>query len=342
MLDDLKYISQLDNDDALGVVGYQFEQLLYRFSEVDISHDTPITRVVVAGMGGSALAANFVQTWPGLIVPFEVIRDYALPAWVDEYTLVIASSYSGNTEETVDAVTQAKTLGAQIAIVAAGGKLAELAQANQYPFAKLPGGLQPRMAPFYNFKALLTILEGYGLINGCLDAIEATARKMQNTTKSWQADVPTAKNQAKQLAELCAGKTPIIYAGPKLYPAAYKWKINFNENSKNTAWCNQLPEFNHNELLGWTSHPIEKPFAIIDLISSFEHPQVLKRFEMTDRLLSGQRPKAIEVYAQGDTLLEQLLWVIALGDMTSLYLAFLNGLNPSPVDLMDKFKKALI
>ncbi len=102
-----------------------------------------------------------------------------------------------------------------------------------------------------------------------------------------------------------------------------------------------LPEFNHNEFIGWSSHPVEKPFAIIDLISSFEHPRTIKRFELSDKLLSGKRPKATTVQAEGKTIVEQLLFLVILGDMASTYLAILNNVDPTPVDLVEKFKKEL-
>lgn len=339
MLDDLKYISQLDSDDALGVVSQQFKQLLHRFEVTGKPSSTAVRTVIVAGMGGSALAPTFVETWPGLSVPFLVVRDYVLPDWIDEHTLIIASSYSGNTEETLSALSQAENAGTQIAIITSGGYLAQRANEKDYPSALLPTGLQPRMAPFYAFKALLTVLQAFSLVQAeVIDELEQVAQKMSAAPAQWTADIPIVDNQAKQLALQMEGKTPIIYAGKKLYPAAYKWKINCNENAKNTAWSNQLPEFNHNEFLGWSSHPVQKPFAVINLRSSFEHPQVQKRFEISDRLLSGKRPAAISVHAKGETILEQLLWVVALGDMTSVYLALLNGLNPTPVDLIEKLK----
>ena len=124
-----------------------------------------------------------------------------------------------------------------------------------------------------------------------------------------------------------------------MYPLAYKWKISFNENAKNIAWCNQLPEFNHNEFMGWSSHPVDKPYKVIDLRSSLEHERVQRRFEVSDRLLSGKRPAAHVVQVQGETLLEQMvgLW---LGICDALY-GNRNGLNPSPVTLIEKFKKEL-
>lgn len=137
------------------------------------------------------------------------------------------------------------------------------------------------------------------------------------------------------------GNSVVIYSGPKMYPAAYKWKININENSKNIAWCNQLPEFNHNEFQGWISHPIEKPYKVVDIRSGLEHPRVQARFEITEKLLSGKRPHPEVVVPSGDSVLKQLLWSIQLGDFVSLYLALLNGLNPTPVDLIEKLKVEL-
>jgi glucose/mannose-6-phosphate isomerase len=137
------------------------------------------------------------------------------------------------------------------------------------------------------------------------------------------------------------GKSVVMYSGPKLFPAANKWKICFNENAKNVAWCNQFPEFNHNEFMGWTSHPTDKPYGVVELRSNLEHPRVQKRFVVTERLLSGKRPAPNVVDVQGETLIQQLLWASTLGDFVSLYVALLNGLNPTPVDLIEAFKAAL-
>lgn len=341
MLDDLDYIHRFDSNNAFEVISNQYLQLQQEF-EVPTQR-LPVDTIVFSGMGGSALAAQLSQTWPGYRVPFEIIRGYEIPEYVSERTLFIAASYSGNTEETLTSLDAAKLKKAHVICVSAGGKLKEIAEKDGLTHVVLPEGLQPRFAVFYALKALVTILEQCGLagVNDGGAELLSTVEFLKKHTKDWSPDVETTNNQAKQIAKQLVGKTPIIYAGRKMFPAAYKWKINFNENAKNTAWCNQLPEFNHNEFLGWTSHPVEKPFGVIDLVSRFEHPRVLKRFEVTDRLLSGKRPKSIRVEAQGDTILEQLLWTVALGDMVSIYLALLNGVNPTPVDLIEKFKTEL-
>lgn len=341
MLDDLKMIHERDAQDALGIAEKQWQQLQITFDLPAI--EGAIENVVHAGMGGSALWGLVSKSWPGYTVPFELSRDYDIPSYVSEKTLFIASSYSGNTEETLSALEQAEARQAKIAIITGGGKLAEIAQEKGYPVALLPKVEQPRFALLAGFKALITLLERAGLVSAdaAEQTLQATSEFLKSALEAWGPTVPTSNNPAKQLAQELMGKSPVIYAGPKLFPAAYKWKISFNENAKNVAWCNELPEFNHNEFNGWVSHPIDKPYAVVDLRSNLEHPRVQKRFEVTERLLSGKRPRTHVVDAHGETLLEQLVWTIAFGDFVSLYLALLNGINPTPVEFVEKFKKAL-
>lgn len=342
MLDDLKYIHQKDTHDALGIAGKQHEQLTHVF-DLDWKPQAEIKNVVLAGMGGSALAGLLSNTWPDYQVPFEIVRDYEIPAYVGEQTLFIASSYSGNTEETLAAIAAAQDTGAQIVVLAGGGKLVEIAQDKGYPYEVIPAVEQPRFAVLFALKAYVTILERAGLVKPeeAEQSMNDASTFLAQAMETWGATTPVSKNPAKQLALELAGSSPVIYAGPKLFPAAYKWKISFNENAKNVAWCNQYPEFNHNEFMGWTSHPIEKPYKIVELRSNLENERVQKRFEVSERLLSGRRPAPEVVHVQGETILQQLLWAVAFGDFVSIYVALLNGLDPSPVDLIEKFKKEL-
>ena len=229
-------------------------------------------------------------------------------------------------------------------VIAGGGKLVDIAREKKYPLAVLPAVTQPRYAVLYSFRAFLSVLVAAQLLDE--EQMRAEVQKASDFLKTqtglWAPTIETAKNPAKKLALDLVGKSIVVYGGPLTYPAAYKWKISFNENAKNIAWVNQFPEFNHNEFLGWTSHPLDKPYAVIDLRSSFEHPQIQKRFEVSAKLLSGKRPAPHTVQAEGQSMLEQLLWLVAMGDFVSLYLALLNGLNPTPVDLIEKFKKELI
>lgn len=341
MLDDLKYIHQRDGQDALGVAERQARQLEHKFEVPKIEGD--IQNIVFAGMGGSALPGLVSKSWPGYKIPFELCRQYHIPAYVSDKTLFIASSYSGNTEETVSALAEAEERGAIIVVMAGGGKLEEIANQKSYPFGKIPKAEQPRYAVLYMLVILVNVLEAAGLLNekGVSSQLRQATDFLKESVKDWVATVPKDKNPAKKLALELTGKSGVVYAGPLLSPVAYKWKINFNENAKNIAWWDEYPEFNHNEFIGWSSHPIDKPYAVIDLRSNLEHPRVQERFILSDKLLSGKRPAAHVVQAQGKTLLEQLLWTIAFGDFTTIYLALLNGVNPAPVDLVEKFKNEL-
>lgn len=341
MLDDLKYIHQRDSQDALGIAAKQWQQLevSYELAELNLE----VQNVVFAGMGGSALWALLAKTWPGLDVPFEIVRGYDMPSYISENTLVIVSSYSGNTEETLSCLEQAEAKHAQIVVAASGGKLVEIAEAKGYPITHLPKSAQPRFGALSGLKSLVTILEKARLLpaESAEKTLHETSEFLKTKVSSWAADVPTSQNKAKQLALELAGSSPVIYAGPQMFPAAYKWKISFNENAKNVAWCGALPEFNHNEFIGWSSHPVDKPYKIVELRSSFEHPRVQKRFEVGQRLLSGKWPSPFVIEAEGDNVLEHLLYCVALGDFVSLYVGLLNGLDPSPVELVEKFKQAL-
>lgn len=341
MLDDLKMIHDRDKEDALGVAEKQWQQLGYRY-EVEVPALEDIRNVVLAGMGGSAFPGAYLRAWPGLSVPFEVVRDYDLPAYVDSHTLFISSSYSGNTEETLAALAAAEERGARIVVIAAGGQLADQARAKNYPLFTIPGGIQPRMCAFYFWSAMVQLLEPAGLVAaGSADEMSAAGDWLRGQVATWRPDVPTAQNPAKQLAQEVMGQSLVVYSGPKLFPAANKWKICTNENAKNVAWVNQFPEYNHNEFIGWSSHPVDKPYAVVEIRSNLEHERVQKRFAISERLLSGMRPAPHVVEPQGSSLLEQIIWTSNFADFVSLYLALLNGLDPSPVGLVEKLKVEL-
>lgn len=340
VLDDLKMIHERDQQDALGIAEKQWEQLLHAF---DIpAQSAEIQNIVYGGMGGSSLSALLSQTWPGYSVPFEVCRTYDIPAYVGQKTLFIAASFSGSTEETLSTLRQAEEKGAQIVVIASGGPLAEIAEAKKYPFARLPVISQPRYGAFYVLRAIVEILIAFDLCEPSKIAeLEAAAEKLKGILTTFRSDVPTDKNPAKKLALELMGSSMVIYASSQFFPVAYKWKISFNENAKNVAWCGAYPEFNHNEFLGWTSHPVDKPYKVVDLRSNLDHPQIIKRFEVSDRMLSGKRPAAHVVQLEGESILEQMVYGTAFGDAVSLYVALLNGLNPTPVDLITKLKAEL-
>ncbi len=344
MLDNLKVIHQRDKSDALGIASKQASQYLNNFN-FKWKPPRVILEIIVAGMGGSGLAAKAYSEINDLGVPFSIHQNYNLPERVDENTLLICSSYSGNTEETAGILKQVldqdlATPRPMIVVVTSGGKLLEIAKENNLPYITLPSGYQPRFTFGFQYRALAEIMASTPLIDGELEVIESAVKKLDIAIKNWLPEVSTSQNLAKQIALDVIGKSPVIYSG-SFFSVAYKWKISFNENAKNIAWCNQFPEFNHNEFIGWSGHPIEKPYAPIFLQSSYDHPQVSKRFEVSAKLLSGKMPVPVEVKMVGKTKIEQLIWAVALGDFVSIYTALLNNIDPTPVDLIEKLKVQL-
>ncbi len=341
MLDDLKMIHERDAQDALGVSGRQWQQLGYEFVLPESFRPDHIYNVVCAGMGGSAASAMMARTWLQIGEPFEIVRDYDIPAYADQDTLCIVVSYSGNTEESISALAQAEAKGAQIAVIAKGGKLQEFAAKKGLAFLQIPDAGQSKYSLWYMLKAIVTVFEACKLTEGKAAEMAGRQEWLRDQLDKWRPDRATAHNEAKQIALELAGKSVVVYAGPKLAPVASKWKISFNENAKQVAWWSQYPEMNHNEFIGWTKQPVHKPYAIIDLRSDLEHERVRKRFEVSERLLSGIRPAPIIVRPAGDTLLQQMLYTVALGDFVSTYLALLGGVNPSSGDIVEKLKKEL-
>lgn len=345
ILDNTNVILQRDPAGALGFISSQFEQAIYDAVVQNSTHDNrEIKSIVIAGMGGSALAALMVKTLLNreLDLPIEVVRTYDLPAYVNENTLVVASSYSGNTEETLSALAQARERGAQVSIIASGGELINIAQANNIAYVQLPSGAQPRMATIYNLRGLFAVLEVFNVVSDKFsNELSSLSGWLQSETANWTPEVPSESNLAKQLALKSVGTTPVIYGSPLTASLAYKWKISWNENAKNTAFWNEYPEFNHNEFMGWSSHPVEKPFTVFDLRSSFDSARVAQRFDLSDRLLSGKRPAAVPVELKGESILAQLVWGAILADFASTYTAILNNVDPTPVVLIEKLKQEL-
>lgn len=345
MLDDKNILRQFDPANTLGANADITKQMVYQ-PIIENANFSPrvFQNIVLAGMGGSALAADMINvlTAGWLHIPLQVVKKYELPGYVGENTLVLALSHSGNTEETLNCYQNARQKCCTVAVLSTGGKLLELAEQDNIPYVRVPSGSQPRMSTVYHLRGILSLMQHFEVIDGNLfDEVATDADWLASEIKAWEAEQPESNNLAKQLAKKMIGKTPVFYAGELTWPLAYKWKISWNESAKNVAFWNQYPEFNHNEFIGWSSHPIEKPFAVVDFRSSLERPRISERMELSDRLLSGMRPKAEGVELKGDTLLKQLLWGLVLADMSSIYAAVLNGVNPEPVALVERLKKEL-
>lgn len=345
MLDDKNVIKQRDSSNMLDRAANLYQATAWPAELVSPDHDgREIRNVVIAGMGGSALPGDIVTALlkNQFSVPLEVIRDDELPGYAWQNTLVIATSYSGNSEEVLACYDEARQRGCQLAVISNGGVLTERAETDNVTRIILPADDQSRLTYFQQLRGLLRLLENFRLIDGQLySQMEQATGWLEREAVSWHPDVPIHENYAKQLALLAVGKTPIFYGGPKSAAVASKWKISWHENAKNTAWTGSYPEFNHNEFTGWISHPVEKPFAIFDIVSSHDSQRINQRMELSDRLLSGRRPKANRIELRGQSLVEEVLWGCVLGEYVSIYVAMLNGVNPAHLKLVERFKQEL-
>ena len=343
-------IKQLDKSKIFETIGAQPDQLRRNYADTmrqDITAEdgVGVSNIVLAGMGGSALAGNIIKNWlyDNLVVPFEVVRGYNLPDYIGPDSLVIISSYSGNTEEALSCYQQALGQNARIVIMTAGGKLAELAKQKNHAILALPEGFQPRLAVFAGLKALACLFEDMRLVatTDLRGQLINTADYLDNVKFAMSPDNEANDNIAMHIAEKLAGKVAVIYGESVLGSAAYKWKIDINENGKQMAFYNTYPELNHNEFQGWM-FPTKKQIVSVQLQSSLDSEQMRKRIDTTTRLLSDHGFKPIVVEALGTTRIEQLLSTILLGDYVSAYIGILNGIDPTPVELVEKLKKELM
>ncbi len=304
-----------------------------------------IAGVVVSGMGGSAIGGDVVRaaTCTLLRVPLLVCRDYGLPAFVGPDTLVFASSYSGNTEETLEAYGQACAAGAFIICLTSGGRLAELAHSHRHPVIQLPAGLPPRAALGYSAVMLLGALTALGLAPDMAAALRETVELLKKCVVQYGPEMPEHKNPAKTIARSLQGRVVAIYASDAvLGPAAVRWRGQIEENAKNLAFHHLLPEMNHNELVGWQfpPQPLEQ-IAVVFLRDHRDHPQTQRRFAFTKEILAQKTKIMHEVWSEGDSPLARIFSVICTGDFVSLYLAYLNSVDPTPVPVIETLKQKL-
>lgn len=306
--------------------------------------DSAINSIVIAGMGGSAIGGELLASlfYDELASPVSVVRDYNLPAFVDKKTLVVVSSYSGNTEETISTYKQAKERGAVIICITTGGFIARNAEQDDIPIVTLPKGFQPRAAIGYSFIPPLRILRNVGLLSGSSDDILETITKIKSLKESFEPDNSESSEPLK-LARRLVGKIPVIYTGPPpLNALGNRWKCQFNENSKVLAYCNFIPELNHNEIVGWDIDfaPAESIYPVF-LRDKEEHPSVARRMEITQEILDKQNVAFSEVWSSGSSILTRAFSLLYYGDYTSYYLALLNKKNPTSIDNINFLKNKL-
>ncbi len=304
-----------------------------------------ISNILFAGMGGSAIGGDLIRSIleDESELPITVVRNYKLPIWVGESTLALISSYSGNTEETLSAYEEAKKRGCKILCLTTGGKLQELADSDGIQVLNVPGGLPPRGAIGYGSIPWLIIFSAMGIISDKSSEIESMALELEDVVKEFGNYESEQDNEMLSIAKRSAGRIPIIYVSSGSFSMIGKrWANQIQENAKMLAYTNELPEMNHNEIMGWHLSGLSKQHVMpLFIYSNLYHPRIRKRFEITSKIVEEKAGEIIKIHAKGDTLLKQLFSLITMGDYISYYLSLVNELDPEPVDIISKLKTQL-
>tara|TARA_B100000953_G_scaffold5952_2_gene5288 strand:- start:7010 stop:8056 length:1047 start_codon:yes stop_codon:yes gene_type:complete len=303
-----------------------------------------IQNIVIAGMGGSAIGGDAVKllTKNELKVPFVISRNYKLPNWVNENTLVICSSYSGDTEETLDSFDDSLNKGAKIIGISTGGILTKLLIENKLDVVTIPSGLQPRAALALSFVPMLCLLNKLGFISSnSIKDLNSTVSLLKDFRDKYSNQ--NEQNPTYAIAQRIYKTIPIIY-GENEYTGiiALRWKGQLSENSKMLAFCNDLPEMNHNEIVGWENNTaLMDNISIIWLKDSEDHPRIMARQSATKDIIGKIAASHEVVSLQGDTQVERLLHLVHFGDWLSYWCAILHKTDPTPVKKIDQLKRIL-
>lgn len=294
-----------------------------------------IRNVLICGMGGSGIGGNLVANWLDreLKVPVHVAKDYQIPGFVNEYTLVIASSYSGNTEETLACVDAAIHKKAQVTAICSGGELASRCETNGFDYIQVPGGNPPRTALAFSLVQLLAIFHKKGLVSSNGLSEIANAGTLILTEKSFIQD------EARKLAKFLHGKVPVLYASTAYEPVLIRARQQFNENSKVLCWQHVIPEMNHNELVGWGGG--DDRFAVVFFENEDIHPRNQKRIEITKEKVSDKTKQVMTVRSKGKNLIERSVYLIHLVDWASFYLAEMKQVDAMDISVIDYLKTSL-
>jgi len=351
---DAPSFSKIDLQDMLGAILGLPEQVdnakrIALAASLESMSRRRFSSLLVTGLGGSAIGGDFLRSGYETVLtcPVSVVRDYHLPHYVDEDTLVFAASNSGDTEETLACYAAARKAGATIVAFTTGGKLAGMAKADNVPLVMFPGGLQPRAAVGYSFIPLLVIAARLGLMPELLiDDIDEASAVLRAVRNDCSPDVPSQDNEAKTLAGLWFGKIPVIYGSQgERGVVAYRWKTQINENAKAFAVSNVFPELNHNETVGWSGGrgqgDLEKNLSVVILRDDREPKPIARRVDLTKQIIARRAPTITEVWARGGGSLARMLSLVYIGDFASYYLAMAYGEDPTPVRVIDWLKSEL-
>jgi glucose/mannose-6-phosphate isomerase len=293
-------------------------------------------------MGGSAIGGALARAvlGDGASRPIVLARGYGLPPWTMPDTTVLCASYSGNTEETLAAFEAAGALGARRIVTTAGGKLAEAARADNVPVIPLPGGFQPRAAVGYSLVVALEVAALCGAGERLHCEIDVAAAHAERLVAGWGPEAD-GESLAKELARGLHETIPQVAGAGLTSPIAYRWKTQINENAKVPCFSHELSELDHNEIAGWEGAAELGRFSAVFLDDSDLHPRIQQRIELTRGLIAADAAATYRVESVGENRMERLVSLVLLGDLVSLYLAVLRGVDPSPVAMIDRLKGEL-
>ncbi len=313
----------------------QLRQALLIAEKAVISPAGQVQNIVISGLGGSGIGGTIVSELisDNCSVPVTIVKDYFLPAFAGPQTLLICSSYSGNTEETLSVVQQGIARKTQIAVISSGGRLLEIARQNQFDFIEIPGGQPPRSCIGYSLVQLIHLLSVKGfaapsLMNDLTATIELLDRESE-----------AIKAEAARIAEKLKDKIPVIYSLGTCEGVVVRFRQQINENSKMLCWHHSLPEMNHNELVGWTTK--NDHLAVVTFHTSFDYDRTTKRYQICHPIFEKYSSGVYDIHAKGLTKTEQFFYLIHMGDWISCYIADLRGIDPVEVNVIDYLKKEL-
>tara|TARA_B100001013_G_scaffold65040_1_gene33958 strand:+ start:120 stop:1109 length:990 start_codon:yes stop_codon:yes gene_type:complete len=309
---------------------------------ISIANNTTLTpcnkeirNVLICGLGGSGIGGTIVAdiVSPKVNIPIAATKDYSIPDFVNEHTLVIANSYSGNTEETLFALEKCQAKGAEIAVITSGGKLKTIAEENNYTKIIIPGNQPPRAMFGYAFTELFFMLNHYNLIDDSFKSDFEKAIALLDTEKS---DI---QKQAMDLAKKIYKQTPVIYVANGFEGVAVRFRQQINENSKMLCWHHVVPEMNHNELLGWRTNVDDLAVVYFRNKCDYERNQI--RMDINKKVISKYTDNISEIWSKGDSVIENSLYHINLGDWVSWYLSEMNNVDAIEIDVINFLKGEL-
>lgn len=313
----------------------QLQEALDIASKAKLTKKNNIQNIIVTGLGGSGIGGTILSE---LIqnecqIPVLVNKDYFLPEFINTHSLVIISSYSGNTEETISAMNQAIEKKAQIVCITSGGKILEMAQQHNFDAILIPGGHPPRSCIGYSLVQLIKIIQFNEFVK--TDLISQLQTSISLLTEEKEA----IKNEAKHIAASLVSKIPVIYSLGTCEGVSVRFRQQINENSKMLCWHHVLPEMNHNELVGWTQK--NENLGVITFRTSFDYERTIKRYEICKNIFSEYSASVTDIFAKGKTKLEQYIYLINIGDWISCYIADIKNIDPIEVNVITNLKNEL-